>query len=518
MKKSLFLASLALVLANASGITTDLSSSSKYRNMREVSFSQPIENSEQSTRRGERLQLEQALQQSLQEASTSSNTGERSFEDFLQQNTESEESILQQTSPEKLEKIENYLRQRKPGIKYSLDLLREAMVHYCLHTETSIAEIAKDYGIDRSYLCHRISEAKISRPPSRKLTEEQISRALEKRREKKALAEAAETNGMARCTLLKYAKKRGENPLRNKIDKEKILELYKNGKTFKDFYELITSGENNAKKKLAEVISEKMTDLQKNRLVSENMDIIEDYREKLLTDKGRLDKYKNREIQIGDLCMRRFGECEDYLIRNIALKLGYDLSKLPVEWNIEYESINDVPDYMKQSVIDEFNKGFLSINGISAKYKIKTVKALLNRKYVSLPVQRRIATQTSYKYADISRVTKEKLQNKYGYASSTAIYLKRNVDQYNKLSPDQKKMFKNILDSDIRIMPSNEDLDKIKPLKYGNNRLNEKFRKLLLVLCNREDEIKTTRTTINQLKQQLDIWKKLAKKENDQTD
>jgi len=516
MRKSLFIINLAFVSASVCGMATRFDCHEHNRSKQVIS-PQPSENSELSTRRSERLQLRQVVQQSLQEASTSSNTGEKSFEDFLPQNIESEKSILRQKDPEKLEKIENYLRQRKREKNYSLDLIEKVLVHYCLHTETPIAEIAENYGIDYSALRSYISKAKISKIPFHKLTEEQINRALKMRREKKSIIEAAETNGINHCTVQRYAKKRGENPLRNKIDEEKILELYKNGKTFKDFYELVTSNENNAKKKLAEVISEKMTDLQKEQLVSENMDIIKDYREKLLTDKGRLDKYKDREIQMGDLCTRKFGECEDYLIRNIAVKLGYDLSKSPVEWNIEYKSLMDVPKNMEQSIVEEFNKGFLTYGGLAQKYKVKskTVRTILLRRN-SDQIYRRHAKRNSYKYMSLKSANAVKrLQNNLGYQQCTAKTFKTCVDQWYKLNLDQKKLFKNILNSDIRKMPSDEELDEIKSLKYVNNTVNEKFRKLLLILCNREDEIKITPNSIRRLKQQLGVWEKLA--ENDQT-
>jgi len=517
MRKSLFIIKLAFVSASVCGMITNGNSDKSGFSNRVIQGSpvpQAVGNSRQPFGRSGRLQINQAIEQSFQEASTSSNTEEKSLEYFLKQNTENEKSVLRRTDPEKLEKIENYLSKRKSGRTYSHDLLEEVLVHYCLHQETLVAEIAENYGIDYSALRSYISKAKISKIPFHKLTEEQINRALEKRREKNVLIEAAETNNMHPVTLWRKSKEQGEDPLKIRVDREQILELYKNGKTFKDFYKLITSGENNAKKKLAEVISEKMTDSQKEQLVNENMDIIKDFREKLLTDKGRLDKYKYREIQVGDLCTRKFGECEDYLIRNIAVKLGYDLSKLPIEWDIEYNNNKDVPDYMKQLVIKEFNKGLLTLNGIAKKYKIRTIKSILDGRYKGL-IQRRRAKSNSYKYIDISKVTKKRIQSEYGYAPTCATILKRCLNQYNKLNLDQKKLFKSILDSDIRKMPSDEYLDEIKSLKYGDNRANEKFRKLLLILCNREDEVKMIRSSINRLKQQLEVWKKLA--ENDQT-
>ncbi len=509
MKKSLFLASLAFVSANASGMLTSLSSSPKHHNMEELSFPAPqaVGNSRQPTRKSERLRLKRAKQRNLQKALTSSNTEKKSLEDFLQQNMESEESILQQTSPEKLEKIRAYLRQRKSGRNYSLDLLREAMVHYCLHTETSIEDIAENFGIYYPSFCSYVSEAKISRTPVHKLTEEQINRALAERREKKVFVQSAKNNGISPSTLQRRAKEQGEAPLHKKIDKEKILKWYKNGKTFENFYKLITSRECNTKTRFAEIISEKMTDAQKMQLVERNMDVIKDYREKLLTDKGRLDKYKDREIQVGDLCTRKFGECEDYLIRNMAIKLGYDLSKIPMEWNISYKSSKDVPEHMKQSVIKEFNEGLLTHNGIAKKYAVEmqAVKNILKRKYGN-KVQRRRAMLGVYKCADLSKVTEKELHENFGYTRDTAKGLKERLNQYNKLNPNQKKLFKDILQSPNRRMPSNEDLDKIKSLGCGHNRVNEKFRKLLLILCNREDEINMSQNSIHRLKQELKTW------------
>lgn len=90
----------------------------------------------------------------------------------------------------------------------------------------------------------------------------------------------------------------------------------------------------------------------------------------------------------------------------------------------------------------------------------------------------------------------------------------RSSNQYNKLNSEQKALFREILEKNVadRRMPSNENLDKIKPLKYEDHRVNEKFRKLLLILCNRENEINVTLKSIRRLKQELEIWKKLAKR------
>ena len=321
------------------------------------------------------------MQQPPQDASMSSNVRKRSLEDLLQQDAENEEKRLQETAPESLQKIEDYLGQRKQEQKYSFDLIKEAMVHYCLHPETPTKKIAEDFCIDSESFYYYITKAKISKKPIYRFTEQQVSEALADIKEKKSIIKVANDNNMHYATLLREVRKRGEILLRKKIDEDEILECYKNGGTFEDIYKIVVSDEQFAKEKFARVISEKMTDSQKKQLVEENINIIEDYRKKLLTDKGRINKYKNRSIRIGNICERNFGECEDYLIRYVAGKLKYKLSKLPVKWNIEYENSKNVPEYIKQLTIKDANEGFLTYEGIAQKYALKrnTTTTILNK-------------------------------------------------------------------------------------------------------------------------------------------
>ena len=88
----------------------------------------------------------------------------------------------------------------------------------------------------------------------------------------------------------------------------------------------------------------------------------------------------------------------------------------------------------------------------------------------------------------------------------------RCLNQYNKLNPKQKALFREILEQNVadRRMPSNETLEKICDIN-ADSRIIEKFRKLLLILCNRENEINMVYSSIRKLKQELEIWKKLAK-------
>ena len=302
--------------------------------------------------------------------------------------------------------------------------------------------------------------------------------------------------------------------VRSRIDENKILEYYKSGGSFEDICKLVTSNRHFAKEKFANVISKQMTSAEKKQLVDENMDIITDYREKLLTDKGRIDKYKDRSVRIGSVCKRNFGECEDYLIRSIANSLGYDLSKIPVQWNIEYESISDVPGYIEQSIIEEDNKGLLTYDGIAKKCKTKRMivgsVAIKKNGYRTF---RRIAKSKSYKFVDLKKTTDKRLQENFGYKQSTAKRLKSYSNHYDQLNGNQKNLFKQILKAKRRKMPSNKDLNSIRTHHCKDTRVEKKFRKLLLILCNRENEINMTPHSISRLKQELEIWTSRAKRE-----
>lgn len=334
------------------------------------------------------------------------------------------EDIFQQIDSEKLDKIKSFLNRRDPRFKYSPDLIEKALIYYCTHPKVSVENIAKKFHMKLNNIRRYIKSAKIS----------------------------------SRTSL-------------HMIDENKILEYYKSGGSFEDICKLVTSNRHFAKEKFANVISKQMTSAEKKQLVDENMDIITDYREKLLTDKGRIDKYKDRSVRIGSVCKRNFGECEDYLIRSIANSLGYDLSKIPVQWNIEYESISDVPGYIEQSIIEEDNKGFLTYDGIAKKCKTKRMivgsVAIKKNGYRTF---RRIAKSKSYKFVDLKKTTDKRLQENFGYKQSTAKRLKSYSNQYDKLNVDQKNLFKQILRMKKRKMPSDEDID-VKFLRCKNTRI-----------------------------------------------
>ena len=471
MKKSLLVASLAVVSANVFGMSVDRSCDAASRSMRSIS----------------------------QEASTSSNTRKRAFvENDSQQSKRREieeltdEKILRQTDPEKLEKIETYLGQRKKIENYSLELIKEALVNYCANPKKSVRVIAEEYGIVYSSLRHYISMAKLSKNPTSRKTKEQINKAIAERKKTRSLIKVARNNNMSPCTLMKYVKQQGEELFKNKINEKAILDCYKRGGTFKDIYEIAPSGSQNARKKFAEVIKENMTDKEKESLVYENMDLLTDFREGLLTDKGRIGKYKNRSIRIGNICERNIGEFEDYLIRNIAYKLGYDLSKLSVKWNVAVKSATDCAEGGRDQIINDYNEGLLTSKGLAKKYKTRenVIHSVLKRGMRNLKT----------------------VEPRYGSAAAEKMKAKCS-NQYIRLNFKQKELFRKILEKNManRRMPSEDDLNKIKPFKYGDKNVNEKFRKLLLILCNRENELKMQGNSISRLKRELEEWKKLVK-------
>ena len=270
MKKSLLVASLAVVSASVLGMQTDRSRDAASSSMRSIS----------------------------QEASTSSNTRKRAFvENDSQQSKRREvkeltdEEILRRTYPEKLEKIEIYLGQRKQVRNYSLELMKEALVYRCVHPEVLIKDVAKKFNIDYSYLRNYISATNLSNATPRK-TKKQIDEILAERREQKSNKRVAKKNNISEKTIWRNVKKRGEESFRKTVDEKAILDCYKSGGTFEDIYKIASTNSFNARTKFAEVIGSEMSYIDKLRLVNRNMDLLTDYREGLLTNQGRIDKYK----------------------------------------------------------------------------------------------------------------------------------------------------------------------------------------------------------------------------------
>ena len=470
-----------------------------------------------------------SMQSISQKASTSSNTREESLNEINPQQSrkrkrveEFDESleegeILRQTNPEAMEKIEAFISQRTEDRNYSSDLIKEALIHSCLHPEILLKNIAAEYGISYGAFTNYISYAKIASRKT-KFSEEQITKALVERRNKKSHGKVAKAYGMNRTTLNRKAKERGEDFLRNFVDDKEILKFYKKGGTLQELYKIVTSDEGNAKTKFAEVISKKLNDQQKKSLVRDNEDLIKDYTEKLLTDKGRIDKYKTKDIEIDGLCKRQITECDDFLIRYIAKGLGCDLRKTPVTWKIEETSSEEFLEKDRNLIIRDYNDGKLTNEGLAEKYKTTKEVIYIIIKWGrrnNLEVKSRQAVHGFDKRINIaSAETSTERLKKFGYKKSTVKTLEATLNQYNQLNLEQKLLFKELLNSKIRKMPSDEYVDSIKTIESGYNNVNKKFRNLLLVLCNREDEINMRRqSSINRLKKELEIWTRLAKLE-----
>ena len=186
-----------------------------------------------------------SMQSISQEASMSSNTREESLNEINPQQSRKrkrieefvesleEEEILRQTNPKAMEKIEAFISRRKEDRNYSSDLIKEALIHYCLHPEILTENIAIDYGIGCGTFNRYISYAKIASRTT-KLSEEQITKVLAERRKKKSAVKVAKANSISESTLLRKAKERGEDFLRNFIDDEEILKFYENGGTLQE--------------------------------------------------------------------------------------------------------------------------------------------------------------------------------------------------------------------------------------------------------------------------------------------
>ena len=371
------------------------------------------------------------------------------------------------------------------------ELIKEALIAYCVHPEKSRQVITEEYGIVDGTLKKYISDAGVSRRPRR--TEEQINAAIAERNKTRSNKKAARNNNMHFSTLTRHAKQQGEELFKKKIDKEAILDCYKGGGTFEDICKITPSGFGNAHTKFAEVICSEISYINKVSLVTKNIDLLEHFRKGLLTDKGRINKYKNRSIRIGNICERNIGECEDYLIRNVAHQVGYDLSKLSVKWNVIVDKISDLGVFERDQIIRDYNKGLLTYKGLAKKYKTSesVVKSVLRWGKKNL----------------------KKVEPRVG--SATAERMKaRCSNQYNELSSKQKELFREILEENVadRRMPSDTMLEEIKDTDTHYHVIN-KFRRFLLILCNRENEIEMQHSSINRLKQELEEWKKLVKKD-----
>ena len=170
-------------------------------------------------------------------------------------------------------------------------------------------------------------------------------------------------------------------------------------------------------------------------------------------------------------------------------------------------------------MIDDHNKGFLTDKGLAKKYQtnvntIKTIRAWGGRQ---LKINPKHTFKNSYKSVYFSNISLAKQHLKYlGYQESVINEMILFVNQYNKLTPDQKNLFKTISEQNVadRRMPSDEELDEIKPIRYGDDKVNEKFRKLLLILCNKKNEIRMDVKSINRLERGLGIWIKLNAQAN----
>ena len=160
----------------------------------------------------------------------------------------------------------------------------------------------------------------------------------------------------------------------------------------------------------------------------------------------------------------------------------------------------------------------LTMEGLAKKYE--TTSRVINNiirwgKRKNLEIESRRASKGGDKRVNLASAETSIMHlQELNYKEDTVKKLKSTLNQYNKLNSKQKLLFKEILNSEIRKMPSNEYVDSIKTNESGYDNVNKKFRNLLLILCNRKEEINMRgQKSINRLEKELEIWKRLAKVE-----
>lgn len=233
----------------------------------------------------------------------------------------------------------------------------------------------------------------------------------------------------------------------------------------------------------------------------EKEDLLNTYRKGLFTKKGLAEKYGIKESNLN-------------FILDEARKSEKDLSRIKVRLS-KYLRANQVSETTKESLVNDYDQGLLSLEGISIKYNIyiREVKKIIVRRNTIKIKQGMKNKQIDYNEIifDLRNKSLQDISNKYGYKFTHIADLKRYVTLWEQLTDDQKKLFKTTINT--KTMPTKEVLSSIK--SSSNDGINEKFEKFLFVMTSTREEIgkkySLSKKGIGRLRRGVNLWKVLAK-------
>lgn len=232
--------------------------------------------------------------------------------------------------------------------------------------------------------------------------------------------------------------------------------------------------------------------------------LIRDYREKLITNKGLARKYNIKESEI-------------YFVIHEARKNKKDLSVIKLKWKKEYKNRQSIPEKRKKTIVRDYNKGLLTVQGICVKHGISPsiAQALLYTDN-DANIQRRHGRQHKKDKElvfDVLTKSSREIEQKYGYTSVYVDEMKRFVSQWKLLTNGQKMAFSKIMRK--KALPSKYVLSAIE--RSSDRNANEKFDKILFASISSYEDImekySMSRKTVNRLIREMEFWKILSEKE-----
>ncbi|MCR4555554.1 MAG: ankyrin repeat domain-containing protein [Alphaproteobacteria bacterium] len=531
MKKSLLIASLAAISMNVLGMNNRDIDRGNYSgaHLREITN---LNNIEASTSSQKRARDDSEPQRSAQRRRLSSTSNRI------------------QISDDAKKKINNYVEKYKSynSRRFDKDLVKKVLIEILTEPNKTIKEIAKEDGISRQRVEYWIRKAGLSSERkslinSYRESKLRLAKSILEYPEK-GLNAAAEDNDVS-LTILSTAlgklsdegdiiikKRREENAARQK--KLDLLAAYYEGKDLEDLYEIFNKNEKETKKVLGEMVYLTLTEEEVKQLLTEHSGLIQDNREGLLNQKGRIDKW-------------RVSEVKDYLVLHIARKLAIKIKENPDieeaawwseeldptrkggDWwhherELEYKAQKEVPEEVRKDIILTYNRGDLTRKGIAQLYKTKTSVVVNILDWRNIPTN--IVMNKRIGRGDLEEVTfdlltksPDEVRTKYGYSDRTIRDRLVVIDHWRKLTDDQKNAFKKAIETkEMPDLSAVED-SKVKKSLY----INENFRKYLFVLTATDEEIidkyfkniKDKQNSVGKLRRNVTMWTILAKHEVD---
>lgn len=283
---------------------------------------------------------------------------------------------------------------------------------------------------------------------------------------------------------------------------QKLINAVDQNTEWKTFHKALGKRRNetiNALRKLQEKgqISVSLDNEKKNNL-------IQDYRKKLITNKGLARKYNIKESEV-------------YFVIHEARRNKKDLSLIKIKWKKEYKDRQSIPEKQKKTIVKDYNKGLLTVLGICVKHGItpSVAQALLYSEN-NANIKRRHGKQHKKDkklVIDVLTKSSEEIEQKYGYTSVYVDEMKRFVNQWSLLTKGQKKAFSKIMRK--KVLPSKYVLASIE--RSTDRNANEKFDRILFALVSTREEIiekyEISRKTANRLIREMEFWKILSRKE-----